>query len=134
MRPVYGITQGDSSGVGPEILLKAFAHGELGQPFVVFGDLSVIQHYKDLLGYSVPIRTISSVSAYEPGAINVLDQGAMQAGEITPGQLNQRSGAAAREYVVRAARAALAGEIAAMVTLPMNKEATQLSDPKFVGH
>src|SRR4030095_17034117 len=39
-----------------------------------------------------------------------------------------------REYVVSATRAALAGEIAAMVTLPMNKEATQLSDPGFAGH
>jgi 4-hydroxythreonine-4-phosphate dehydrogenase len=36
--------------------------------------------------------------------------------------------------VVAAARRALAGEIAAMVTLPMNKEATQLSDPSFIGH
>jgi 4-phospho-D-threonate 3-dehydrogenase / 4-phospho-D-erythronate 3-dehydrogenase len=35
---------------------------------------------------------------------------------------------------VSATKAALAGEIAAMVTLPMNKEATQLSDPVFCGH
>jgi 4-hydroxythreonine-4-phosphate dehydrogenase len=35
---------------------------------------------------------------------------------------------------VSAARAALAGQIAAMVTLPMNKEAAQLSDPRFTGH
>jgi 4-hydroxythreonine-4-phosphate dehydrogenase len=35
---------------------------------------------------------------------------------------------------VAAARAALAGDIAAMVTLPMNKEATQLTDPVFTGH
>jgi 4-hydroxythreonine-4-phosphate dehydrogenase len=48
--------------------------------------------------------------------------------------LNKKSGHAAREYVVSATRAALAGEIAAIVTLPMNKEATQLSDPHFVGH
>ncbi len=53
---------------------------------------------------------------------------------MTPGKLNAKSGQAAREYVVSAARAALAGEIAAMVTLPMNKEATQLSDPNFTGH
>ncbi len=33
-----------------------------------------------------------------------------------------------------ATRAALAGEIAAMVTLPMNKEATCLSGPGFTGH
>jgi len=36
--------------------------------------------------------------------------------------------------VVAAAQAALAGRIAAMVTLPMNKEATRLTDPHFTGH
>jgi 4-hydroxythreonine-4-phosphate dehydrogenase len=58
----------------------------------------------------------------------------MAAGDVTPGRINAKSGAAARAYVVSATRAALAGEIAAMVTLPMNKEATQLSDPRFTGH
>ncbi|MBM3786766.1 MAG: 4-hydroxythreonine-4-phosphate dehydrogenase PdxA, partial [Acidobacteria bacterium] len=53
---------------------------------------------------------------------------------VTPGRISAESGAAAREYVVRATRAALAGDIAAMVTLPMNKEATQLTDPRFTGH
>src|SRR6476469_9557279 len=99
MSSVYGITQGDSSGVGPEILLKAFAQGDLRQPFVVFGDVSVLQHYNDLLGHSAPIRAIDNPSEYHPDVINVIDQGAMRAGAITPGQLNQCSGAAAREYV-----------------------------------
>jgi 4-hydroxythreonine-4-phosphate dehydrogenase len=36
--------------------------------------------------------------------------------------------------VIAATKAALAGDIAAMVTLPMNKEATQKTDPGFVGH
>ena len=40
----------------------------------------------------------------------------------------------ARANVVAAAQAALAHDIHAMVTLPMNKEATQLTDPHFVGH
>ena len=31
----FGITMGDSSGVGPEIVLKAAAAGELRHPFVV---------------------------------------------------------------------------------------------------
>jgi 4-phospho-D-threonate 3-dehydrogenase / 4-phospho-D-erythronate 3-dehydrogenase len=53
---------------------------------------------------------------------------------VSVGRLSAKSGQAAREYVVTAAKAALAGEIAAMVTLPMNKEATQLSDPHFTGH
>jgi 4-hydroxythreonine-4-phosphate dehydrogenase len=58
----------------------------------------------------------------------------MAANDVTPGELSAKSGAAARAYVVSATKAALAGEIAAMVTLPMNKEATQLTDPIFCGH
>jgi 4-hydroxythreonine-4-phosphate dehydrogenase len=36
--------------------------------------------------------------------------------------------------VLAATDAALSGSVAAVVTMPMNKEATQLTDPTFVGH
>ena len=45
----YGVTIGDSSGVGPEILLKAFAAGELTRPVVVFGRTEAMRCYKDNL-------------------------------------------------------------------------------------
>jgi 4-hydroxythreonine-4-phosphate dehydrogenase len=63
-----------------------------------------------------------------------MSPGILEAGDITPGKLSRKAGMAAREYVVAATRAALAGEIEAIVTLPMNKEATCLSDPGFTGH
>ena len=78
--------------------------------------------------------TIAGPGDYQAGPLNVIDLGILRCADVTPGQLSRSSGAAARAYVVAATRAALAGEIAAMVTLPMNKEATQLSDPGFVGH
>ncbi len=128
---VYGVTMGDSSGIGPEIVLKAFHAGEIKQAMVVYGDLGVLERYnRD----RVPLRTIAAPSQYLPGALNVIDQGLMCAADVTPGKLSRASGAAARAYVVSATRAALDGEIAAIVTLPMNKAATQLSDPAFVGH
>ena len=129
--PLYGITIGDSSGVGPEILLKAFLHGEVKHPFVAYGDIGALDAYNR---GGVELRRISSPAEYTAGPLNVIDHGLMQRGEVTPGVLSRKSGAAAREYVVSAARAALAGDIGAMITLPMNKEATQLSDPGFVGH
>ena len=49
----YGVTIGDSSGVGPEILLKAFAAGELTWPVVVFGDTEAMRFYNDHLRYGV---------------------------------------------------------------------------------
>jgi 4-hydroxythreonine-4-phosphate dehydrogenase len=131
---IYGITIGDSSGVGPEILLKAVLHDEIRRPFVAYGDVAVLEHYRNLLGYDLPLRRVSAVSEHQPGVLNVIDHGLMQAGDITPGKLSAKSGHAAREYVISATRAALAGDIAAMVTLPMNKEATQLTDPHFTGH
>ena len=131
---IYGITMGDSSGVGPEILLKAFRGGEIQRQFVAFGDMDALAYYNDRLGYGVRLRKIDRPDEYQPGALNIIDHGLMRREEVTPGQLNRKSGQAAREYVVSATRFTLAGEIAAMITLPMNKEATQMSDPSFVGH
>jgi 4-hydroxy-L-threonine phosphate dehydrogenase PdxA len=40
---ILGITMGDSSGVGPEILLKSFAAGKIRYPIVIYGDLAALQ-------------------------------------------------------------------------------------------
>lgn len=134
MTKVFGVTLGDASGVGPEILLNAYRKGEIQHPVVVYGDAAALAHYEHQLGYGVPVHRIHSPAEFAAGALNVIDHGLLGPDEITPGKLNATSGRAAREYVIAAAKAALAGGIAAMVTLPMNKEATQLTDPCFVGH
>jgi 4-hydroxythreonine-4-phosphate dehydrogenase len=120
--------------VGPEILLKAFSAGEISHPFVAYGDMAALATYNDALGYSVPLRSVSSLEEYLDGVLNVFDHALLRREDIRPGKLNKKSGHAAREYVISATKAALAGQVAAMITLPMNKEATQLSDPGFTGH
>jgi 4-hydroxythreonine-4-phosphate dehydrogenase len=134
MAMIFGITMGDASGVGPEILLKAYAAGELRYPVVAFGDLEVLERCNRDLGYGVELRAVNSPAQWREGALNVVDLGCLKADQVRIGQVDPRSGAAAREYVVAATRSALKGEIAAVVTLPMNKEATQASDPSFTGH
>jgi 4-hydroxythreonine-4-phosphate dehydrogenase len=119
----YGITLGDSSGVGPEILLKAFSDNQLPRPFRIFGDRAVLSCYNEKLGLGVQVDTL-----------DMRDPGLLKSSDVRPGQLSKQSGAAARQYVVDATKAALAGEISAMVTLPINKEATQMTDPNFTGH
>jgi len=119
----YGITLGDSSGVGPEILLKAFSQDQLPRPFRIFGDRAVLSYYNEKLALGVQVDTL-----------DVQDPGLLRSSDVHPGQLSRQSGAAARQYVVDATKAALAGEITAMVTLPINKEATQMTDPNFTGH
>ncbi len=125
---------GDASGVGPEILLKAFSSGEIQSPFVAYGDLEALKFYNARLQYDVRLREVANPAEYDPGALNVLSPGLLQTDDITPGKLNGKAGHAAREYVIAATHAALAHQIAAFVTLPMNKEATCLTDPGFTGH
>jgi 4-phospho-D-threonate 3-dehydrogenase / 4-phospho-D-erythronate 3-dehydrogenase len=129
---MFGITMGDPSGVGPEIVLAAASRGELRHPFVVFGDLAVLLRANDELGYGLTLTASREPSP--PGAIHVVDHGIVGAADVRPGELDELAGRAARAYVVSATRAALAGDIEAMVTLPVNKEATQLNDPGFTGH
>jgi 4-hydroxythreonine-4-phosphate dehydrogenase len=77
---------------------------------------------------------VRDVRDWNEGSLNILDFGLLQAEDVTPGAINRKSAAAAREYIVAAAKATLNAHIVAMVTLPVNKEATQLSDPGFIGH
>jgi 4-hydroxythreonine-4-phosphate dehydrogenase len=134
MRPL-AITAGDASGVGPEIVLRRAADGALvGGDVVVYGDVAILHNGARLLGLDVPIRVITSPDEVVSGDLCVVDAGLLTAADHRPGELDAAAGAAARAYVLAATDAALAGDVAAIVTMPINKEATQLTDPAFVGH
>jgi len=128
------ITMGDASGVGPEILLRAFASGELGTDVVAVGDLAVLDLCNRRLHCNVVLEPTATARPSAPGTLRVLDQGALSEATLRIGQIDRASGAAALAYVERATRLALAGEAAAVVTLPINKAATRLSAPTFTGH
>jgi len=128
------VTMGDASGVGPEIILRRFAEGELGDDVVIYGDQAILEAGAGLLDLSIALHVIDNPSDAVAGKLNLVNCAELDRDDLTPGQLNARSGAAARAYVARATLDAIAGEVAGVVTLPMNKEATQISDPEFVGH
>jgi len=129
-----GITMGDSSGVGPELALKAFSRGLLPERSVVYGDLCALDYCNRRLAYAVPLREARGPADIRRDCLNVIDFGLLKPELMAPGRISKESGEAAREYVVAATEDALAQEISAIVTLPMNKEATRLTDPGFVGH
>ena len=123
MSAPLAITMGDPSGIGPEIVLRRFVNEGLGDDVVVYGDKAILRHGADLLGLDV-----------DWSRLRIVDLGLLSADDHRPGQLDSKAGAAARAYVERATIDALAGTVAGVVTMPMNKEATQLTDPSFVGH
>ena len=122
-RPPLAITMGDAAGVGPEIVLRAWADGALGDNVVVYGDAAILHAGAALLGLHIDWQLFPLV-----------DLGLLSVAHLVPGQLSAATGSAARAYVERATLDALAGAVSGLVTLPMNKEATQLTDPKFTGH
>ena len=128
------VTMGDASGVGPEIAVRRFAEGLLGSDAVVYGDAAVLAHAAVMLGLDMSVHSIAGPEEAVEGSLNVCDQGLMSAERVTPGVLNAEAGAAALAYVACALRDALAGRVAGIVTLPMNKEATRMSRPDFRGH
>ena len=128
------ITMGDSSGVGPEIVLKAFAQRELPADCIVIGDASILALCNEKLGYQVPLHTITEVNERQPNLLNVYDLGLLAPADLRIGEVSQKSGHAALRYVECATKLALAKQISAIVTLPINKEATRLTAPNFSGH
>jgi 4-hydroxythreonine-4-phosphate dehydrogenase len=131
---ILGITMGDSSGVGPEILLRSFAAGQIQHPSIVFGDLDVLRFCNEKLACGVSLAPHKLSDPLPAHALPVIDHALLTRDQLRIGEVSAASGNAARHYVINAAKAALAGSISAIVTLPMNKEATQKSDPSFIGH
>lgn len=131
---MIAITMGDGNGVGPEILLKSYASGELSGDYIVLGDASVLNYCSRKLGYQTKIHICEDEKHVLPDQLNVLDLRLLEEEDITPGKVSAKVAAASREYVALAARMALERKFNAMVTLPVNKEAIRLSDPDFTGH
>jgi len=131
---MIAITMGDANGVGPEIALTAFKRQELPADFIVIGDSTALEMCKQRLGFDIQINTIPEPGLLQRGMFNVLDARMLREASIKPGTLSRESGAAAAKYVETATRLALKGQVEAMVTLPINKEAVQLSLPGFSGH
>jgi 4-phospho-D-threonate 3-dehydrogenase / 4-phospho-D-erythronate 3-dehydrogenase len=128
------ITLGDPHGVGPEILLRAFAEGHLEDASVVYGDVAAIEACQRALGLNLPVRSVSAPREARAGELCVMDAMVIARDDLRPGTLSAAAGAAAYSYIEQATRAALAEEVSAVVTLPVNKEAIQFTRPGFSGH
>ncbi|MEY4295328.1 MAG: 4-hydroxythreonine-4-phosphate dehydrogenase PdxA [Pseudomonadota bacterium] len=151
MKPI-AITMGDPSGIGPEIIVKAFMQEpELTHNCFVVGDVEAMRRAVGFVTsgheYAIKIEAIfeaeidtqPAYSLPEQLSIKVLQIGEQKEDGLTPfnfniGKISAASGKAAADAVIWATKAALRGQIAAMVTAPLHKEALALAGVKFPGH
>jgi len=146
MKPMV-ITQGDAAGIGPEIIVKAFRDApDVMQGCVVVGDFAVMQRAALLLAqcdYHAPQMQMQLVSHVQdatlvkaPFNIPVLQVTQPLRTDELPawGHISATAGKLAADCVVWAAQAALRGEVSAVVTAPLHKEALFAAGVPFPGH
>ena len=136
-KPVLGITMGDATGCGPEIIVKSLSEKsffEASRLFVI-GDAKIMQRAVEIVGSNQKVRKVASVAGAgeEPGVIDVLDFDNLPA-DLPFATVDARAGKAAYEYVAKGVELAQAGQIDAIVTAPLNKEAMNLGGYHYAGH
>jgi 4-hydroxythreonine-4-phosphate dehydrogenase len=137
-KPIVGVTMGDASGIGPEIIVRALADPEVREvcdPLVV-GDAKMLERAGRVVGTGAAVRPIAAPSeaAFEPGAIDCLDLDLLPP-DLPFGEVSALAGDAAYRYLERAISLATDGEIHAICTAPLNKEALHRGGhDRYPGH
>ncbi len=138
--PKLAVTMGDPAGVGPEICLRLLANPAIREICVpvIFGDAAVLVRCAREAGIAAPQRIIAQFDwpqvAKTLDAPAVLDFHGFDQSGFMPCTVSAATGAAAYGYVIKSIEAALAGEVAAVVTAPMNKEALHAAGIHYPGH
>lgn len=140
------ITMGDAAGIGPEIIARAFRDAPyLTAGCFVVGNVATLRRAARVVAgqaLAMPVAVIADAAQAlfcPPNSLPVLVPGSScDAGALVPyGQLNAQAGQMAGDCVVWAANAALRGEVAALVTAPLNKAALSMAGgwlAQFPGH
>jgi len=137
-RPVIVITMGDAAGVGPEIIVKTHLSPQISEichPLVI-GDGDVLLKTIKLLEVPISLNHVYDISEIsgQTGTIDILDLHNLDQQEVITGKVCQACGKAAMQYIEKAAELVLQKKAAALVTAPINKEATIQAGYGDVGH
>jgi 4-phospho-D-threonate 3-dehydrogenase / 4-phospho-D-erythronate 3-dehydrogenase len=135
--PVVAVTMGDGAGIGPEVVVPALLDGTvrgLCSP-VVIGDAKRLRKAAEIVGLDADIVAVESVAEAKriPGRINVIDLGLLP-DDLPWGELSAVAGNAAYEYIRVASELAVRGDVQAICTAPLNKEALHAAGHIYPGH
>ncbi len=136
--PGIAITMGDPAGIGPEIVARTLADPGVAADArcVLFGDARVMERALAVTGLPLELRVLRSPLEAKAGAgeIQLVDLANADPAAYSAGKVSALCGRAAWEYVDAATRSALAGQVAAVATAPLNKEAIAAARVPYLGH
>lgn len=136
------LTMGDVCGIGPEIAAMALGRGALPGAFVV-GDVAVLRRACALAAGAqrVPLPVIEIGCAADAlklpqGCVPVLPVAGLPEGlsQLPYGRVDSRAGAAAAACIRAAIGLARRGDVAAILTAPIHKEALAAAGEPYPGH
>ena len=140
-KTVLAIPMGDPAGIGPEILLKALAHGMPSDSVtaVVIADRAIMEKTASDCAIGNPFTAVVSTDAECTEAIIhhhiiLYDVPLIDISQFSYGMISSMCGKAAYEAVRIAVRITSSGIAQALVTPPLHKEALRAAGVHAIGH
>lgn len=131
-----GITLGDINGIGPEVILKTFAHPDILNSCIpiIYGSGKVLGYHKNIINdKNLSFTTVSNPKQASEGKINVINCSHEQV-NINIGKATVDSGKFAYVCLDAAVNDLHEGFIDGLVTGPINKSAMAMADFPEKGH
>ena len=139
MSAVVAVPMGDPAGVGPEIVTAAIGDALIAkETVVVVGNEAILRRASGIMKVAPEIRRLRGAghirAEAQPGVLNLVevDDGAVAGFEF--GKVQAACGRIAYDCIEKAVALAMAGEVDAVATTPINKEALKAAGVPFIGH
>ncbi len=138
MKQRIAIPMGDPAGIGPEIVVKAVASPEVSEAAdcVVIGNRTVMENAIRITGTDLTIQEIEEPSQgdYREDILNLINLDNVDQDQFAFGQVSGMCGRAAYECIAKSIKLAMTGEVDAVATPPVNKEALRAGGIPYIGH
>ena len=137
-RPTVAIATGDPAGIGPEISMKAALDDRvraLCRPIVV-GDPEVVRRHAQACGIGASIRVVERVAdaASADEGLTLLACSSPELAGMDFGSNSAASGRGSLAAASKAIKAALGGEVDAVVAAPQNQTSIAMAGIEFDGY
>ena len=137
-RLTIGLTMGDPSGIGAEIIVKSLAKEDVYKKSipVVIGDYEAMADAVRFCNSDLRINVIKNVSEAKGvcGTIDLINLGFLKPNGWEYKKVSALCGEASFQYVVYAIELAKRHEIEAVITAPINKESINMAGHHYSGH
>ena len=136
--PRIGITMGDPTGVGPEIIVKVLSDKStfrFCRPIVV-GDTHALQRAIQLLNSTLKVNEMKKIGEeeYRHGTLNLLNLSQLEEGEMRYGNPTPSCGRAMVRYIEETVKLIVSQELDAITTAPISKKALSDAGYSYPGH